>query len=360
MKRKLFLRHSLLTLLGLTLLICIPLLLQFLFPYNSKDAKIPHGWEAVYSTEQYTYIRMKDGENAHVWVENYDHEGFYMDLVLPNDKTYATLPYQADGNTQVILYFGYGKLYYDQKAQYYQYYLNHDAPPDNQAPYQLYMHRSYQDFGVVESTLLMELPDFSKEVSIDYRPKSHEIGYTQALILNVPMELFETHSNAQLSFQLLDKKEYRRAGDGVYLTHDVQTDTFIVESEHCARQNAINNSFPHALLSLMGVYVYGNLAMILLALVFALLTTIRRRRYHLPYCMMAGGLLLSAILTIISDYNITDPWDFSFLLFLFALIVYGVLAFFIALMQSIRILIAEHARKKKAKTNKPETTSADE
>lgn len=346
------------TYIAFALLLCllIPLLAGCAQRVDPATHELPDGWEIISQDDNVTHIRMKEGADNRVWMEHDGRSDFFTDIRLAGDKLYENRNCNTDESIPVVVYFGYGMLIKDDESGEY------ELSPDNfdsSGPYTLKMESEYYNNAPDVSISLLTLPNLRDTAKIEY--KNEQVGYSEAIIVNLPMSILNGLLDISVEFGIYDSTaEISRGASFLSLHRNAGEDTVLVETSPNIKEETIRNSFPMVLFQAENILNYINLALILSAVVFAVLTAIQRKKQHIPYLIVLAALVFNLIMTAYFDFqNKGNNWDFSFLIFFVALQFYTVFTFGIALLQVILPWIVKIVQKKKAQANKPEATSAD-
>lgn len=332
------------------------LLLILLLPFfagcgstqDSPAAELPEGWETVSTEGNVTHIRMKEGENTPVWMDFSDSAQLQLALDYDEEKQYRDVPYDPNGTVSLTVYFGHGQIGGS---------AVHAVDEEFFSPhYALQMHTVqdlYVSFDEIGLTELCRLPDVTETPNIQYRSGdsggSGQIGYTNAMMIDLPMSIFENTDNKRITLlwtDILDREYYSLE---FYVTHDDAKDILTIEHFPDTKEEYLENHFPRVLLKLFtgeGLFYLTCIAAEITVIVFAILTAIKQSHREVPYLILVGILILSLIVTFIESCRNTGPWDFSILIFVAALLSCLRLALISALLQiGTRLIMKRKARK---------------
>ena len=332
-------------------IILLPLLIMsallFLFNFKAKEhpvtpVEIPDGWEVVSTENNCTYIRMKEGADSRVWFERTDNQNFFVDVFLPGGEMHVTADYGTEKSIPVMIYFGYGPLVYDESRAAFS--IDPTLPPPDYTDYQLIMWMNAD-----KSFPLLDLPDFTDITSVELNDQN-EIGYTNGVILNIPVSLFENTTCRFVSFQLQTNQYFpdEVQSKRIYLTHDTDRSKLIVELERDAWLNGYQYGFPQIFNSPKPLFVLGTYTTILSVFISTLLSLIRKKRYGLPYLYIALAQPFNYYISAWMHSLNTDSLDFSFLLCIAAFVVYLHIAIAIGILQAFVSWIQKRIAERKA------------
>lgn len=350
----------------IALFLCLLLLFSLLCACQRQSdpvqEAIPDGWEVVATDGDLTFLQLKEGSDAYHWMEYdrvYSHKQEYypIDWGLPNQSDKAVLQADANGNVQIIVYYGYMYLKYHSGTNEYVMY-----DPPNHAGYQS------KDLRMKLNDTDRVLTNMGAENTVVFQNGAQlgdpeQVGFTRAVLISLPISQWE---NGPFYAEFLEATPVSENGTYGY-GKMISVNATVWNDRLYFSYDALEEDFNRFPLSLLDEQ-YGScvIAYFLLAAALMLASAIlgKSRRVHWIACGIGMAHTLCAIIyasesrsiaTGISGMSFGEQGQHIWLIFmLFRFVEWGVLLWLIRkLIDRIRQRIRE---KKKAKEEITEKT----